>query len=46
METRLPHWKVGKKTPAMRPHEVSALGFQAPIVPLEKRTRYKAIVNV
>jgi hypothetical protein len=46
METRLPHWRGGTKAPAIRPHKVNALGFQAPIVSQEKRMRYEAIVNV
>ena len=44
METHLLHGKVGTKAPAVRPHEVSARSFQAPIVSLEKRTRYETVV--
>jgi hypothetical protein len=46
METHLPHWKVGEKAPAIRPQEGNGLGFRAPILSLEKRTRYEAIVNL
>jgi hypothetical protein len=46
MEARLLHWNVGRSSRANRPHEVNALGFRAPIVSLEKHTRYEAIVNL
>jgi hypothetical protein len=46
METHLPHWTGGKKAPAIRPQAGNARDFRTFIVSLEKRTRYKAIVNV
>ena len=44
METRLPHWIVGKKAPAICLQEGNALYFRTPIASQEKRTRYEAIV--
>jgi hypothetical protein len=44
METRSPHWTVGKNSLAICPQEGNAIGFRPPIASLEKRTRYEAIV--